>query len=119
MESALEIPYTRDRSGFQSQVLGWGILFLVEGLVIVTLILVFVPALWLKLVLIAAWAGLLIWLIGWILRATARTRHALGDDTLHLRYERARIDMPRSSIVRAEASDEWFNSLTILSQRHF
>ncbi len=102
----MEIPYTRDRSGFQSQIMGWGILLLVEALAVVTLILVFAPAIWLKLLLIGALAGLLTWLFGWILPAPARTRHALDDDTLHLRYGRSRIDIPRSRIARAEASDD-------------
>lgn len=101
----MKISYTHDRSGFQSQVMGWGIVFLVEGIVVATLILVFVPMLWLKLLLMAIWIGLLSWFVGWYLTAPARTHHTLTDASLELQYGPARISIPRSQIARAEASD--------------
>ena len=101
---AVEIPYTSDRSGFLGWVMGWGVLFFVEGIVVVTLIMVFAPFFWMKLTLTGAFVVLLGWLISSLFRPL-RTTHILNESALRLRYGTTRIDIPCSGITRAEAID--------------
>ncbi len=80
-------------------------MFAVEGIVVATLILIFAPTWWLKLLLTGAFAILLAWVIGVYLLAPARMRHRLTPTDLELRFSSTRIDIPRDRIVDAEPVD--------------
>jgi ABC-2 type transport system ATP-binding protein len=97
--------YTADRSGFMSSAGGWILLFVLEGSVVATLIVIFAPGPTLKIALLALYVAGLLYLILAKFCAPLWTRHELLADRLDLHYGGASISIPRRAIASAGPLD--------------
>lgn len=100
-ETTSEFTYTADRSGFVSSAGGWVLLFVLEGSVFATLIIIFAPGLPLKIALLGLFVGGLVYVILAKLCAPLWTRHELLKDRLDLHYGGDTISVPRHAIAAA------------------
>lgn len=104
-ETTGQYTYTADRSGFVSSAGGWILLFVLEGSVVATVIVIFAPGLPLKLGLLALFVAGLLYLILARFCAPLWTHHELGVDRLDLHYGGSHISIPRSEVESAAAID--------------
>lgn len=105
--SAHLFPYTARRDAFINLVGTFSLLLLLEGGIVVTLICLLAPNLLIKLLLLALFAALLLYLVCGALLTTLRTKHTLTETQLQLHFGSAlKADIPRLALASAQQVHE-------------
>jgi ABC-2 type transport system ATP-binding protein len=106
--------YTARRRAYFSAAMPFLAIVALESPLTVLLILVFARAPLVRLLLLGAYAGLLLFLVFGVLLSALWTKHRLTPTHLALRYGLDRIEVPRSAIVAARATHEQLDALQLL-----
>jgi ABC-type multidrug transport system ATPase subunit len=117
-ESTWIFTYTARRGAYLGTVSAFASLILLESGVLALLIGALVPNGLLRLALLGALAGLVLYLIFGVLLAPFWTRHRLTATHLELRYGRDTISLPRAAIVAAQPAHERLHILQPLRAQH-